>query len=421
MPHPSRRSLLGGAASLAFLGGLGGRSLAATSNGRPPRNLVVFFAYGGWDPALAFDPKPDVEAVITPPGEVQSHHGHDVFVLDEAPEVGTFFRNHGAEVCMLRGVDMVSISHEICRRYALTGTAEARKPDLAAVVANTHGSDRPLPYLMVSSRAMPGPLAGVAGWLGRTNQLGAMLNPDIGLAPLPELGLPPEEAVDPVAAWLAGRHERAAGRFTGSASGTAMWEDYAAGQERIAALETHRDGFRGLPGLEQIDNQVDIALHTLANGLVRTVMLDSDANWDTHYDNALQQRYYAKLFGALDRLMAGLQSTPGLEEDTLLEETVVWVVSEMGRTPGLNDGAGKEHLPFTSTLMMGGGVKGGITLGATTDGLVGQRVNLATGALDDGGALVRPDNLVAGVLEGCGVSAEAWLPNVVPYMGPFVS
>ena len=150
-------------------------------------------------------------------------------------------------------------------------------------------------------------------------------------------------------------------------------------------------------------------------------MLDSDANWDTHYDNALQQRYYAKLFGALDRLMAGLQSTPGLEEDTLLEETVVWVVSEMGRTPGLNDGAGKEHLPFTSTLMMGGGVKGGITLGATTDGLVGQRVNLATGALDDGGALVRPDNLVAGVLEGCGVSAEAWLPNVVPYMGPFVS
>ena len=255
---------------------------------------------------------------------------------------------------------------------------------------------------------------------GRGNQLGQLLNPDMGMAPMPTLGLPPQEAVDPVADWLAGRHARAQEEFH-SDKAKALWGDFGAGQERVASLEAHRDGFRGFNELEVVDNQVDMALHVLQHGLVRSVMIDSGNNWDTHYDNNLQIRYYDRMFTALGRLMQGLKSAPGVDGGTLLDETVVWVVSEMGRPPGMNDGYGKEHLPFTSSLLMGGGVKGGQMIGATDDRLIGQRVNLQTGALDDAGSLVRPDQLVAGLLEGCGVRADRWLPNVTPFMGPFES
>ena len=242
----------------------------------------------------------------------------------------------------------------------------------------------------------------------------------MGMAPMPTLGLPPQEAVDPVADWLAGRHARAQEEFH-SDKAKALWGDFGAGQERVASLEAHRDGFRGFNELEVVDNQVDMALHVLQHGLVRSVMIDSGNNWDTHYDNNLQIRYYDRMFTALGRLMQGLKSAPGVDGGTLLDETVVWVVSEMGRPPGMNDGYGKEHLPFTSSLLMGGGVKGGQMIGATDDRLIGQRVNLQTGALDDAGSLVRPDQLVAGLLEGCGVRADRWLPNVTPFMGPFES
>jgi len=413
----SRRELLAGAASLALCGGLTSTAHGAV-NGRPAKNLLVFFAYGGWDTAMCFDPKPGVSTVIVPDGEVQTHHGIDIYAVDGAPAVPAFFAEHGDQVALLRGLDMVSLSHEICRRYALTGTADIRQPDLAAIIAATTGVDRALPYLMMSSRAMPGPLAGLAGWLGRGNQLGELLNPDLGVAPLPDLGLPPDDAIDPVSDWIRGRHERSAAEFH-SSKGKARYDDFGAGQDRVASLEAHREGFRGFEGLEIVDNQIDMALHVLANGLVRSVMVDSGNNWDTHYDNDLQVRYYDRMFTALDRLMTGLRTTPGLEGGTLYDETVVWVVSEMGRPPGMNEGYGKEHLPFTSSLLMGGGVKSGQVIGATDDRLVGQRVNLQTGALDDGGSLVRPDQLVAGLLEGCGVSAEPYLPNVTPFMGPF--
>jgi hypothetical protein len=292
----TRRALLKSAAAASLVGGsltLGRRAAGA---GRPARNLVIFFAHGGWDPALALDPKPGVSSVVVQPGQLQHHHGHDVYVMDAAPEVGTFFANHGAKTALVRGVDMVSISHEICRRYALTGTVDAGRPDLGAIVAATHGADRALPYLVMSSRAMPGPLSGISGYLGSRNQLGALLNPEVGPAPLPELGPVSDPVAERVAQWVRGRHER----IDASTSELAQrqWSDFGAGQDRIAALEAHRDSFEGFAALDVLDNQIEMAVKALGEGLVRAVHLDSGSSWDTHYDNALQERYYAKMFSA---------------------------------------------------------------------------------------------------------------------------
>ncbi|WP_152051654.1 DUF1501 domain-containing protein [Tautonia marina] len=92
--------------------------------------------------------------------------------------------------------------------------------------------------------------------------------------------------------------------------------------------------------------------------------------WDTHQDN----------FGSLrDRLLPPLdQALSSLLEDLsargLLEETLVVVMGEFGRTPRVGqvvmnaatDGNGRDHWPHAYTVLAaGGGVRGGSVFGAT--------------------------------------------------------
>jgi len=55
-----------------------------------------------------------------------------------------------------------------------------------------------------------------------------------------------------------------------------------------------------------------------------------------------------------------------LEDRGLLEDTVVAVLSEFGRTPKLNNNGGRDHYPPAwSNFFVGGGVKGGQVIGST--------------------------------------------------------
>src|SRR5262249_38476747 len=55
-----------------------------------------------------------------------------------------------------------------------------------------------------------------------------------------------------------------------------------------------------------------------------------------------------------------------LDSRGLLDETLVIVLSEMGRTPKINPNAGRDHWTFCYTVFMaGGGLKGGTVYGAS--------------------------------------------------------
>jgi uncharacterized protein (DUF1501 family) len=55
-----------------------------------------------------------------------------------------------------------------------------------------------------------------------------------------------------------------------------------------------------------------------------------------------------------------------LQSRGLLEETLVVWMSEMGRTPRINGGAGRDHWSFCYSLVMaGGGVRGGLVYGSS--------------------------------------------------------
>jgi hypothetical protein len=91
------------------------------------------------------------------------------------------------------------------------------------------------------------------------------------------------------------------------------------------------------------------------------VQVDFDA-WDTHTNNFAILRDN-KLPG-LDQTFSALMQD--LHDRGLLDETLVVVMSEMGRTPRLNPAGGRDHWTFCySALFAGAGIRGGTVCGAS--------------------------------------------------------
>jgi hypothetical protein len=93
-----------------------------------------------------------------------------------------------------------------------------------------------------------------------------------------------------------------------------------------------------------------------------TVYSFGNRDWDTHGNNfpLLKETLLPPTDQGVSALLDDLHSR-GLLEETL----VVWM-SEMGRTPRINGGAGRDHWSFCYSLVMaGGGVRGGQVYGSS--------------------------------------------------------
>jgi uncharacterized protein (DUF1501 family) len=86
--------------------------------------------------------------------------------------------------------------------------------------------------------------------------------------------------------------------------------------------------------------------------------------WDTHTDNFVRvPENCAKLDTALAALLEDL------ERRGMLRETLVVLTTEFGRTPRINQNEGRDHYPKAfSSLLAGGGIKGGFIYGKTDKG-----------------------------------------------------
>ena len=96
---------------------------------------------------------------------------------------------------------------------------------------------------------------------------------------------------------------------------------------------------------------------------VRFVQVTHSYKWDQHSD---LRRDHASNAAEVDKPIAGLLTD--LKARGLLKDTLVVISGEFGRTPVAQGDDGRDHNPhgFT-TILAGGGVKGGIRYGATDD------------------------------------------------------
>jgi uncharacterized protein (DUF1501 family) len=87
-----------------------------------------------------------------------------------------------------------------------------------------------------------------------------------------------------------------------------------------------------------------------------------NGHWDTHRQNTMSLRDL--LVPPLDRGLAALLTD--LERRGMLDTTLVVVATEFGRSPRINQMAGRDHWPGAfSVVMAGGGIKPGQVIGST--------------------------------------------------------
>lgn len=85
-------------------------------------------------------------------------------------------------------------------------------------------------------------------------------------------------------------------------------------------------------------------------------------SWDTHSQNFRQMK--DSLAPTFDTAFTALVEDLG--ERGMLDETLVFVNAEFGRTPAINKNAGRDHWPWVYSLaLVGAGIKSGIVYGAS--------------------------------------------------------
>src|SRR5439155_1106806 len=85
-------------------------------------------------------------------------------------------------------------------------------------------------------------------------------------------------------------------------------------------------------------------------------------SWDTHSQNFKQMK--ESLGPTLDTAFSALFED--LSKRGMLDETLVLINAEFGRTPVINKNAGRDHWPFVYSLVLAGaGIKAGTVYGAS--------------------------------------------------------
>ena len=124
-----------------------------------------------------------------------------------------------------------------------------------------------------------------------------------------------------------------------------------------------------------------------------------NGNWDTHRKNTMSLKDL--LVPAFDNAIPALIND--MKQSGLLETTLVVIATEFGRTPRINNLAGRDHWPQAFSILMGG---------------AGLNVGQVVGATDKQGAYVSdrpmtPQDMVATILTKLGIDANAILPDSV--------
>jgi hypothetical protein len=339
------------------------------------------------------------------------------------PAVTQFFERWGPRSVVLNGLWVGSIAHDPCRWRLLTGLTGATGPDMTAIAGRELGADLPLGSIDTTGSGIAGPLASSVGSVGARGQLEMLLDPEAappypegmlegstgpGYVPTPEEG----ELVRSFLARRAALHAERWGRPARAKFG-ALTEAQQRARLLMEGKQSLVDGL--VLGVDPtLPLLIDTTVSLLSDRVCQAVLLDSGYSWDTHENNQVQHNYWNGAFVQLDALVSALDAA------SLLEDTLVVVVSEMTRTPKRNAELGKDHWPHTSALLLGGPVRGGRVCGGTDGLLESLPMDLATGEVDPAGALCKYDNFAAGILAMIGVDPERYLPGSVPFLGATV-
>ena len=409
----SRRRLL--ALSAASSAGLWLPAWARGASGSQRRFLFIFAA-GGWDTTYTFTPAFDNALIDMPADDSVAAAVNGIPFVDssERPAVRSFLEDWGSQACVINGVELHSVAHPACMLHMMTGSLHSRTDDWATMLAGGAVGDPLIPLVHLSGPLYVNNQQGVAIRVGEAGQLSGLMSGDaLAMSDLPiALPDPSIEALED--AFVSAR---VAARVTASGRAQEIAAQAVDATERRERLEVLADQL-DIAGGDTLLERAKI-IHTLfSDDLARCGMIQhngwNDFGWDTHGANELQSDHTEDLFSALSGIMADLSSRAGSSGGTLLDEVTVVVLSEMNRYPRLNARGGKEHWTFTSAMLLGAGIAGGQSLGGYSEYFIGEPIDLASGAITDGGVALGPEHLGATLCQLGGMDPAEHVPDGAP-------
>lgn len=453
--------LAGGTVVLkSFFGG--GAAQASESD---PKLMLLCYLSGGWDQLLALDPRANDDpkyskanayanggSGIHPAYDLVNDAGVEAVMaatggkgvqkkgaLSFGPAVPASLLDHYADLAIVRGMSMETLTHEVGRRYFLTGKfprgLAASGSALTTVVADVEGAAALIPNLAVGTEsynegrpayASPIRVNGADDVLNVLKPLGTQLT-----AGSDEALLAYEEAADDCA-----RHEHdgeglvslfkdSRKKARSITSGTASTLFKFTLNQPPAEVQSLFDAMQIATSadLNGPKGKAAIAAQALARGISQAVSVQLTGGLDTHSDWANDHAPLLRTsFDALGLLIKHLKSVPFKDTaDTVWQHTTLVVFSEFARTPLLNGRDGRDHHLASSCLLAGPGIKGNQVVGASKEpGMGVGKIRVDTGDVvpdtDDTGVVVRPADVHATVLESMGLSQDHianQLPQVI--------
>lgn len=350
------------------------RLLAQTNAARRLPNCILVWLDGGPSHLDTFDLKPQAPAEVRGDFRAINTRVPGIQICEHFPHLA----QQMDKLCLIRSLTSELGEHNFGRHYLLTGYKPSpvlEHPSFGAVVSQCRGGRPTLPsYIAIpnaSREAGNGYLPGERRFFAVE---GDPSRPDFRVR---DLVGPPELT----AARLERRRE-----FLGDIDRLSRQiEDNAVRQERDAQFEqayrliaspAARGAFdvtRETPatrqryGMSRVGQSCLMARRLVEAGCPFVTV--TDQGWDTHQQiyRALREGYIGGRVGkipVLDQALGALLTD--LFDRRLLQDTLVVVMGEFGRTPKLNTAAGRDHWPRAfSVLVAGGGVRGGQVIGQT--------------------------------------------------------
>ena len=129
---------------------------------------------------------------------------------------------------------------------------------------------------------------------------------------------------------------------------------------RAFQIDQEPDRVRDRYGRTKLGQRLLLARRLVEAG-VRFVTISEPVGWDTHADNFTRLRSNLPV---VDRCVSALLED--LDNRGMLDDTMVMMFGEFGRTPRINQQAGRDHWAQAMSIMLaGGGVPAGLVYGAT--------------------------------------------------------
>lgn len=391
----SRRAALGLGAAGVLLPRFGVADAVAGTN----RRFLFVHCSGGWDTTYCFQPNFGSSVVDMEANSTAAEVGGITFVDNEArPNVRAYFENYASRSAVVNGIEVRSVTHERCRRIMMTGSPEGQTDDWGAILAGKATSTYLLPYFVLSGTAFTSKYSSRVVRVGQEGQLTNLLTGEALIRTDRPYAPPSAEREALVDGYVRARMGAAAPTSPiATAAASALDDaDSLKGYLDTLNITTYAQG------CFQLAYQMSAVWDVFQLGLARSALIEykgwCSEGWDTHSSNERQGMHFDELFELLAKGIEDLDSRTAADGGRLADETVIVVFSEMGRTPQLNGGSGRDHWTFTSAMVMGAGVKGGQVIGGFDDSGYGANTDYASGEVSKSGIGILASNFGASLL-----------------------